>query len=108
MHKDPACGAVVLADKYFPLCAATNAPVFEGDTLSTIAERYNGISVDHLVELNQTEDGCLECCTELTGWENVTVPLGSKYQYEVKCGRWVTALVGWAPIYFPLTCLVPL
>jgi hypothetical protein len=46
--------------------------------LSTIAERYNGLDVNHLVELNQTEDGCLDCCTDLTGWETVALPLGSK------------------------------
>jgi len=54
------------------------AYVQEGDTLAAIADRYNGVDVDALVELNPTEDGPLDPCADLTGcFESVALPLGS-------------------------------
>ena len=61
-------------------CAGAIAYVQEGDTLAAIAERYNGVDVDALVELNPTEDGPLCPCADLTGcFESVALPLGSKF-----------------------------
>ena len=52
--------------------------VQEGDTLAMIADRYNGVGVDKLLELNSSAEGeCLDPDADLTGsWETINLPLG--------------------------------
>lgn len=63
----------------FHACAGTLIVyVQDGDTLATIAARYQPLDEYALQHLNQTECGPLDMDADLTGWETVNLPLGGK------------------------------